>query len=175
MYRYPGKINVVSNYLVSKDYSITNVTDNQFCFSGQLYIGLTHANGIFPISIFNGKREGDTVELYYGHNGVKSVYVVTCQQLGSDYQYLGRFEEALYKVSYHIYHTSIKDNLIKYNTHVHYAKSLNLPIKLNFKSYELILLLDYINLGCNDINHVLKLLYYDLFIKDPPRLSVIND
>ena len=167
---------------VSKNYCVTNVNGYQLCFSGAILCGVLRRTGTFPISLFNGKKEKDYVTLYYENKGEKFTFNVNCCQSGgrvfgfSKDSFLGPFEEALYITSYSIIYKSLvnaKQRLIAYNTHVHYAKSLKLPIKLQFKSYEPILLINYINLNCIDINGLIKLIYYDLFIKHSPLLSVI--
>ena len=182
----PGSIHVLPVLCyVSDDYCVTNITGDQLCFRGAILSGVMRREGIFPISLFNGKKEQDRLILYYKHKDEKFIFNVICYQTGcrvfgfSKESDVGSFEEALYTASYTIIYKAALNNarerLIAYNTHVNYAKAFNLSTKLKFKSYEPILLLDYIYFNCMDINGLIKLIYYDLFIHKSPILSVIND
>lgn len=154
---------------ICENYSMTNCTGYQYCFRGIIANYNAYWGFSFPISLFNGKREGDSVELNY-HNGYSYTIKVTCAQLKYRNSAFGLFEEALYHLSYKDrfnrfpnINTTLQ-RLISYNTHVHYAKSLNLPVKLHYTTYEPILLIDYIHFNCIDINNLLKVFYYELFL-----------
>lgn len=168
-----GDIYIDGSCLVSNKYLITDFTGYQYCVNCTvIQYNQTYLSGLFPVILFNGKKEGDQIKL-------NEELIVTCSQIKSAYKSFGAFEQALYLLSYKIeivlYQNTIYYSLLAYHAHVEQAKSLNLPIKLKCKSYEPILLIDYIHLNCGDINNVLKKLYYELFIDNPPILSVIND
>ena len=97
--------------------------------------------------------------------------VLTCIQLHYKYNYLASFEQALYSATYNTNHFNLFQKMINYYSHVDYAKSLNLPVKLHYTTYEPLLFIDYISIGCQDINNLLKVLYYELFIDNPPQLT----
>ena len=86
------------------------------------------------------------------------------------------FEQAIYNAFRYINYNNDKLNplntLIEYNTYINYAKSLNLAINLYYKTYEPVMLTDYITVGCADINGLLKMLYYKLFINDQTNCSI---
>ena len=180
---YKCKINLtsLSCYLTNFDkeyYNISNFTGYQFCL--KVKIPIFDQDKLLPVSLFNGKREGDKVTLHYHmRNRNPFTVIAICSQLDSSHQHLGPFEQALYKASYEIEWIPKTNRLLLslmvYNSHMDYAKSLNFPIKLYLKTYEPILLIDYIKIGCHDINGLIKLIYYDLFIQYPPLLAIIND
>lgn len=172
------------NCFISKDYDIINVTGHQYCFVGALHsYESPYISKVFPICLFNGKKEGDTVVLNFDVKPFSPfTMIVVCNQSDCKYKRLGSFEQALYDLSYeHAYRTDVYcynayHKLSIYNTHVAYAKSINLPSKLKYKTYEPILLIDYITIGCIDIHGLLKDFYYALFVEAGPiaKITVID-
>ena len=155
--------------VVSDHYQIKNVSGNPLCVSvfiesiiqKQVYPILpAKGESLIPVSVFNGKKEGNDVNLFYDLGGHIFTLVLTCRQLHYKYNYLASFEQALYSATYNTNHFNLFQKMVNYYGHVNYAKSLNLPIRLRWVNY--FLLINDIKLGCHDINGLLKLLYYQL-------------
>lgn len=180
---YYGNIYVIPTFIhVCNEtiYKIKNVTGYQSCFQGIINLKnrIDHSvilGNDFPISLFNGKKEGDLVNLQYdyidydfltGQNKhFKFTMLVTCKQLDSHLARLGTFEQALYDRSYRIdYYCNINYNknlqdIIAYRTHDEYAKSINkdIKLKLNMKT---LMLIDYISIDNQDVLNLIKPLYF---------------
>lgn len=158
----------------NQNYNIKNFTGYQFCV--RVHFAVYGQSNTLPLSLFNGKREGDQVIIHYSKQRDPFSVVATCNQIGSPLGHLGPFEQALYKASYKLDAKNLTtlQILVAYHSHINYAKSLNFPIKLYLKTYEPLLLIDYIAINCTDIHGLLKNLYYLLFIKNPPTLRIID-
>ena len=147
--------------VVSDHYQIKNVSGNQLCVSVSIEsIIQKQVYNIIPVSVFNGKKEGDDVKLYYNLESHPFTLVLTCRQLHYKYNYLASFEQALYSATYNNHHFNLFQKIVNYYGHVDYAKSLNLPIRLRWVNY--FLLIHHIRIGCDDINYFIKKLYYQL-------------
>lgn len=188
MKTYYANIAVINSFCYVCDYDpykyhVKNVSGLQYCFKGHIYneqcgnyqnkfdVGL-----MFPISLFLGKKEGDQVKLSYSYTKyfafdkfeVEFDLIVTCRSK------FDLFENDLYqnssKIDYHCIFNVNKNiqNLIAYNTHVNYCKSFNLPIKMTLKTYEPLLLTDYIDIN-KDVLSLIKPMYTDLFIHQIPQ------
>lgn len=188
MKTYYANIAVINSFCYVCDYDpyqyhVKNVSGLQYCFKGHIYsdqcgnyqnefdVGL-----MFPISLFLGKKEGDQVKLSYSYTKyyafdefeVEFDLIVTCRSK------FDAFENDLYrnssKMDYYCFFDVNKNiqNLIAYNTHVNYCKSFNLPIKMTFKTYEPLLLTDYIDIN-KDVLSLIKPMYNDLFIHQIPQ------
>ena len=178
MNTYYGTIAIIGSLsmgYMSDEYAVSNVKGSQYCFNSNISTFTRFIK--LPISLFNGKKEGDEVTLYFKPNyydAKEFMIIVTCEQLKSAYKI--PFEQALYHLSYNInggilLHWSTL--YLAYHGHVDYAKSVNLSAKYYWKTYQPILFINYIHMGCNDINYLLKNVYIDLFIKEKPNIIMI--
>jgi hypothetical protein len=163
------------------NYHVKNVSGLQYCFKGLIYddnisnyTNIYDVGLIFPIRLFLGKKDGDQVKLFYSYMKNETLIAfdlhVTCKSKHNI------FENDLYKQSCFLYYDRFINvnrnlhNLIAYNTHVDYCISQNKPVIMEMKSYEPILLCDYINIGNQDvINFLIKPIYIDLFINQIPK------
>lgn len=159
-------------------YHVKNVSGLQYCFKGHIYDDecLNYNNRynvglMFPIQLFMGKKDGDQVKLSYSYTNtvydkelVEFDLIVTCRSKHNT------FEHDLYNrisnMDYYCHFNINKNiqNLIAYNTQFNYCKSLNLPMKMNLKTYEPIMLTDYIDIDNKDVLTLIKPIYYLLFI-----------
>lgn len=146
---------------VTDSYQYKNITGPQYCCRAR--ISSFDNPFVLPVSIFNGKREGDTLTLYIP----KGELVVKCEQA---LIYCGDiFEQVLYHSSPCFYYNStnalnrLAQLYLGYKSHVDYAKSVNLPPKYYRLTYEPLLLINYMNIGCIDVNNLLKLFYIHVF------------
>jgi hypothetical protein len=167
-------------------YHVKNVSGLQYCFKGLIlddtcrnYSNMYEVGLMFPIRLFLGKKEGDQVKLSYSYEKFSFIsgdqeliefnLIVTCTSK------FDTFENDLYirssRMDYYCNFNVNKNlqNLIAYNTHVDYCKSLNRPVKMMLKSYEPLLLADYIDIGNQDVLSLIKPIYNDLFIHQIPQ------
>lgn len=156
------QISIMSFCYVSNQCDIENITGPQYCFNAHL--DSFNETVALPLSLFNGKKEGDIITLFLKPNVLEPVTII----------YGSIFEQGLYNASCSIYdynwiplnqlgHHKLAQRYIAYHGHVDYAKSIHRSARYYWITYEPFLFIDCINIGCNDMNHLLKLLYLDLF------------
>lgn len=148
------------------------------CFLGHLYnTTCPYTTSIyFPISLFNGKKEGDSVTLNYVFDHINFSVVVTLNQTNHGLTWpIGQFQDILYERILWYGHSGIGISksmqfIITYMSHVAYCQSLGYEPKLKI-THDNAIFINHLPL-IKDVCELLKPLYYQLYCESDIQLTL---